>query len=92
MTLNADEYRINVEVIGQLTDGMDEEERLGYIANLALITSVPIILICTYLGELYGFSEVLLARQARLMDFYKITEVLNQRRTYAEPKSGIVNS
>lgn len=78
MTLDANDYRINVEVIGQLTEDLTEEQRLEFIGNLAIITGVPIIVVCTYLGEAYGFTDALRARQARLMDFYNVTEVLNE--------------
>lgn len=79
MTLDADNYRINIPVIAHLTKELSESNRLEFISNLSIITGVPIIVVCSYIGEIYGRSQELINRQKKLMDFYHVTEVLNER-------------
>lgn len=75
MILNADEYRINVKTIEYLTRGKTDKELLDFIGMVSIATSTHIILCCVYVGELYGFSEELLAFMERLKAYYRISEV-----------------
>jgi hypothetical protein len=77
MKLNADNYRINVPFVKSLTQDLTIEKRLTYVSNVAVATGVPIIVICCYVGELYGFSNELIDLISSLMKFYVVDEVLN---------------
>lgn len=81
MTLDCDQYRINVVSIKALMDPKSDKERTEFISSLAIITGVPIIIVCHYVGELYGFTDALEARIGRLKHFYKVTEVFNSNRS-----------
>lgn len=75
--LNANQYRINIPSIKHLTKELSKEARLEFISNLAIITGVPIIIVCCYVGEIYGFTPDLLAKIEYLKKFYTVDEVLN---------------
>jgi hypothetical protein len=75
MILDADHYRINIPHIKELTKKLKDEERVKFAGVLAVATGVPIIICCAYLGEIYGFSEKLLAFMERLKIFYAVTEI-----------------
>lgn len=77
MILNANDYRINKEVIRQMTIDKTEDERREFLGNLAIATGVPIIVVACYMGELYGFTDRLKATIMRLCEFYTVTDVLN---------------
>jgi len=77
MKLNADSYRINIPFVKLLTQDLTPEKRLTYVSNVAVATGVPIIIICCYVGELYGFSISLVNLIHSLMKFYVVDEVLN---------------
>jgi hypothetical protein len=84
VTLDADTYRINFNNIAHLTKDKTPSERIDFIGELAVITGVPIIITCVYLGELYGFSEQLESKIQLLKTFYGIDEVVNRKEsTYA---------
>ena len=77
MILDANKYRLNVKYIAAALDDKTTEERYEAIGPLAISTSVPIIIVATYVGELYGLTDELQAFIGRLKDFYTVTEVLN---------------
>lgn len=77
MTLDANDYRINVPYILNLTQDKNSEEIYDLIGSISVSTSVPIIIVCCYIGELYGFSNKLNAFIDRLKAFYCVTQVLN---------------
>lgn len=79
-TLDADKYRINIPNIIYLTKDQTPEERIKYLGRVAVATSVPIIIVCTYIGEVYGFSDELNALVDRLKLFYNISEILNVKK------------
>lgn len=79
MTLDANDYRVNIPIIEELTRDMDNEQMLLFIGNLAIITGVPIIVVCSYIGEIYGRTPELEVRQRDLMYFYGVMEVLNEQ-------------
>lgn len=64
------------------TKDKTEEERYEGIGMLAVATAVPVVVVCCYLGELYGFWPELKALLKRLMEFYKVDEVLNVKGEY----------
>lgn len=76
MTLDANKYRINVPSIKLMLADKSPQERYEFIGNLAIATGVPIIIVCYYVGELYGFDIQLYAFIERLKKFYNVTEVL----------------
>lgn len=80
MTLDADKYRVNVSMIKLLLDDKTPKERIEYLGNLAVMTSVPIIIVAAYTGELYGFTDEIDSIISRLMEFYTIKELLNVKR------------
>lgn len=80
MKLDADMYRLNVPSIRLITEDKTPAERLTFIGNMAIITGVPIIVVACYMGEIYGFSDELKAKIAKLMEFYTIKEILNVKR------------
>jgi hypothetical protein len=76
MILNANDYRINIKSIKLLFDTKEEySKKLDFIGSVAIATAVPIVVVCYYMGELYGFTDELNAKIDRLRQFYKITEM-----------------
>lgn len=77
MVLDADRYRVNVKDIEwMLVDKETDKERLEFIGLISVATGVPIIVVCCYVGELWGFTDELKAMIERLKAFYHVTEVL----------------
>lgn len=76
MTLNADHYRASLPDIITFTKDKDSKERFNMLSILAIVTNVPIIIVCVYLIELYGPDEKVSNQMERLKKFYKIDEVL----------------
>jgi hypothetical protein len=76
-TLDADKYRLNIKTIKLFLDDKTANQRLELIGRLALMTNVPIIIIAVYIGELYGITEALTNRIAKLKQFYQVNEILN---------------
>jgi hypothetical protein len=81
-TLDADKDRVCKNDILNLTKDKTEEERYQAISMLAVATHAPVIVVCCYLGELYGFWPELKALLKRLMEFYKVDEVTNVKGDY----------
>jgi hypothetical protein len=82
MTLDADSYRVNVPAIqNMLKDKESEAERIEHLSVISVALGVPIIIVCCYYGELFGFSEPLKDMIERLKKFYTVTEVLNVKPT-----------
>lgn len=76
MIIDCDKYRLNVKDISMMLNDKTPAERLDAIGSVAVSTGVPIIVVCFYVGELYGFSSQLYAKIDRLKAFYCITGVL----------------
>lgn len=79
MILDCDQYRINVRPISDLTKELTAVERYKFISNLAIITGVPIVIVCCYLLELYGPDEAINALRERLKAFYTVKEIRNSK-------------
>lgn len=78
MVLDADKYRLSKPaIIGLMYDKKTDEERTKFIGAAALATNVPIIIVCVYVGETYGFNNSLTNFMSELLLFYRVTEVLN---------------
>ena len=75
MTLNSNDYRINIKTIQHQLDDKTTKERYDSIGPIAVSTGVPIIIVATYVGELYGFTDKLIDFIERLKLFYNVTEV-----------------
>lgn len=84
--LDADKYRLNINDIISFTKDKTHKEIMESVGLLAVATSVPIIIVLTYIGELYGFTPDVLAYIERLKEFYKIDEVLNVKKEIKEEK------
>ena len=54
---------------------MTHNERMEFIGMLAVSTDVPIIIVCCYIGELYGFTDDLNQKIEDLKKFYDVTEI-----------------
>jgi translation elongation factor EF-1beta len=77
MILDADSYRVNVKAIElMLKEKTTDKERIAHIGSISVATGVPIIVVCCYVGELFGFSDELKSMIERLKLFYNVTEVL----------------
>lgn len=75
--LDCNLYRINVEPIRLLLKDLPDEQKVPFISNLALITMVPIIIVCYYVIELYGELPGLISLIEDLKRFYHVDEVIN---------------
>lgn len=78
--LDADRYRVNYPVIKTLTKEKTEAERIKFISELAIITNVPVIIVATYLAEIYGFTPLIVDFIYRTKRFYNVTAVKNIRK------------
>ncbi len=76
-TLDADLYRINIKDIKHFSQHWTPEQRIKDLGMLAVATGVPVIIVATYLGEIYGLTPELIAQIDRLKLFYHIDQVLN---------------
>lgn len=74
--IDANKYRINVKAIKLMLDKKKPEERFSHIGKVALASGVPIIIVCYYVGELYGFTDELNQKIDRLKKFYTVDNVL----------------
>jgi hypothetical protein len=45
---------------------------------LSISTGCPIVVVCYFIGELYGFDTELINRINRLEKFYKVDKILNK--------------
>jgi len=81
MILDADNYRVNIPAIQGLMKDKSEKERFEMIGTISVATGVPIIIVCCYYGELFGFSEPLNEMIERLKKFYGVTDVRNVKPT-----------
>jgi hypothetical protein len=77
MTIDADQYRVNVLVIKQLLIDKTDVERLESISALAIITGVPIVIVMVYIIEIYGEIPGITEKLYRLMKFYHIDKIEN---------------
>lgn len=77
MTLDCDRYRMNFNKIKILTLDKTPVQRMKMIGILAACLGVPVIVICCYLGELYGFTKEIDDYILFLKDFYSIAYVIN---------------
>lgn len=78
-TLDADKYRVNEADVFNFTKGKTHEERMQFLGMLAIATNVHIIIVATYVGEIYGFSQDLVDFINRMKLFYNVDKVLNVR-------------
>lgn len=79
-TLDADQYRANYSDVKYFTNDKTPKERYEFIGMLAIVTNVPILIIASYIGEIYGFDLQLIDFIDRLKVFYHIDSIVNVRR------------
>lgn len=72
--------RVNKPAIASIVRHRKDSKPYEMIGELAVATNVPIIAVAHYVGELFGFTKELDERIASWMQFYQVTEVLNQER------------
>lgn len=77
MKLDANAYRLNVPHIKMWRERLPDEPQNDAIGAMAVAYSVPIIVLCHYIGELEGYTPDLKSFISRLMNFYGVTSVLN---------------
>lgn len=79
MILNCDDYRISFKDVTMLLGMKPLEERFDHIGMVAVVTNVPIIVVCHYFGEVSGYNNQLNDFIAELCIFYKVLEVKNAK-------------
>lgn len=77
MILDCDKYRLSKPAIESFMRNLTYDARLNEIGAISVATMVPIIVVCIYVGELYGFTTELNEFIRRLKEFYIVTEVIN---------------
>lgn len=70
MLFDPEKYRINISYIKHYLEDKSKEERYSSISMLAVVTGVPVLVICVYLIELYGDDMGIRALMVRLNEFY----------------------
>lgn len=80
MTLDCDQFRVNFEPLKNFLSRKAPDTHLRSVTEFSVAYSVPIIVTLCYYGELYGFTEEVDAEIRRLMEFYRVTELINARR------------
>lgn len=81
MKLDLDKYRVNIAPIKMLLDTKEPEDRVKFISAIAVSTGCPIVAVCHFVGELYGYTAELEEKIDLLSKFYKVTEVVGIRRS-----------
>lgn len=79
-SINTDLYRVNIKTIAEFLHDKTDAQRLESIGKLAIMTGAPIIVVGVYIRELYGDIPGLSTQISRLMDFYKIDSIENERK------------
>jgi len=75
MIIDVSLYRINIPAIVAWRGGRPDEPLLESIGQIAVAYGIPIIAVAHYLGGLEGYTDDLYAFIARLVYYYKVTEV-----------------
>lgn len=78
MTINLDDYRVQVKNIKLFLDGKPGWKYKDEIGPLAIYCSTHIVAVSHYIGELYGFTDEIRAKIVNDCAFYHITEVINE--------------
>lgn len=68
--IELNKYRHHLPVIKYWCDSRKKRPIDG-ISEIAIATNIPIIAICYFIGELYGFDDELNTKIKRLKEFYK---------------------
>jgi hypothetical protein len=79
MTLDLDKYRIQLPYIKAWIETRPDYIFKNEVGAIALATSVPIIVVSHFIGELFGYTDEVLAKIQSDMAFYRITEVLGTK-------------
>lgn len=77
MVLDCNKYRLSFKDIQYYSKNKKDKELIDSISMIAIATNVPIIIVCYYIGELYGFDSILKSMIQRLRKFYHVKQVLN---------------
>lgn len=76
MTLNLDDYRVQVPYIKMFLDNKTDWVFEKTVGTLALATSTHIVAISCFIGELYGFTPNIVAKIKSDAKFYKINKIV----------------
>ncbi len=77
MIIDCNHYILSKQDVKNLMSDKTHEERLEHIGMTAVATSVPIIVVCCFVGQMWGFTDDLKRQIARLVSFYTVKEVKN---------------
>ncbi len=77
MIIDLDKTRKQKDWIKSMLDTKHQDDRYEQIGILAICAPCPVIAVCYYIGELYGFTPELDQKIQRLVDFYHIEKVIN---------------
>lgn len=77
MILDASKYQRQFPYIIGLTKDKSIEELETYVSIVSIASGVPIIIVCYFIMELYGFDLKIYQLIGRLKIFYGVTEVIN---------------
>jgi len=79
MILDCDKYKLSLPFIRDLTKDLTQLERLQTIGIIAIASGVPIIVVATFIGELWGYTIELEGFIERLKTFYMVEEIVNEK-------------
>lgn len=79
MTLDIDKYRINIPFIETYINNQPNMDFEAELTILAASKDIPIIAVCYYMGELYGFNTRLLNKINRLKIFYNVSNIIGHK-------------
>lgn len=79
MTLNLNEYRVQVPEIKRFLDGKGQWNYKEVIGPLAIYCSTHIVAVSHYIGEIYGFTDEIRGKIKRDCEFYRITEIIGHK-------------
>lgn len=81
MILDADKYRLSKDfVISLYKNKVGKEELQKLVSQIAVATGVPIVIVASYIGEEYGFSDALTSQIDRVKSFYNVKEIINVKK------------
>lgn len=69
--LDSDKYINRFDEVKALLDRQKPEDRLEFTSEVAVATSVPILVVVTYYGQIYGFTHDVMIKLAYLKHFYR---------------------
>lgn len=84
--LDPSQYLIQRPRIKDWFDNRKDSKFLEEVGPLALFTSLHIVLVSYFTGEIYGFTQEILDKMKRDMEFYQVDEVVGLEEAIARQK------